>query len=257
MSYYAPVNKKLNAKEKLLFASSMKGRATQQVNAVKAIAHKEAVKVQRKASEPKHFEVVETKNFATLNAATSPRIMHISGIPQSAGASTDTTRIGDKVKIRKINLRMILNNIGSDIQADNDDNQTYRIMVVQDRDYNTSTSGVAPVAGGAVITPAQLLVDDPLFPTTKGGIISQRNVDHLQTLVVLYDKCFTTQYLCKSNYMLNINPKLKYCKKEIQYSNGSSVTNVTNGIYLMIWSSSTKTTPGLLNWQSRILFSDS
>jgi len=255
MSYYVPVNKKLNPRDKSLFASALKGRLTEQVNAVKAIAHKEAVKVNRKESEPKHFEVVEIKNYGGLNAAASPRTMHISGITQTAGASTDTTRIGDKVKIRKINIRMNLQP-GSATQDENDHSLFYRIMVVQDRSYNQTVSGVAPVASGAVITPSQLLMNDPVFPVNQGGITSQRNVDHLQTLVVLYDKVFTTQWLAKCNYFLNINPKLKYCKKEIQYSNGGSITNVTNGIFLMIWSNSTDTTPGIINWQSRILFSD-
>lgn len=252
MSYYVPVNKKLNPRDKSLFASALKGRLTQQVNAVKAIAHKEAVKVNRKESEPKHLEVIETKNFGTLNAATSPRCMHITGITQG---NTDQTRVGDKVKIRKINIRFSIEP-GSAIQADNDHSLFYRVMVVQDRSYNVSTTGVAPVAGGAVITPSQLLMNDPVFPASAGGITSQRNVDHLQTLVVLYDKVFTTQYLAKCNYFLNINPKMKYCKKEIQYSNASSITNVTNGIFLMIWSNSFDTTPGIINWQSRVLFSD-
>jgi len=251
MSYFKYKQTQKNKTAPKLFKSV---KATLNPNAAKTIATKNYVnKAIKKAEEPKHHDLSDSKD-TIWDAA--PINLHISGIPQSAGASTDQTRVGDKVKISAINIRMKVNLRISETPSDNAQTANWRVMVVQDRNYNTSTTGVAPVAGGATVTLNQLLINGP--EGFGPSILSQRNVDHLQNLVVLYDKTFSTQFFNVPNKFINIKPNMKYCKREIQFSNGSNITNVTNGIYLLVFSDSepTPALDALVYFQSRVLFRD-
>lgn len=194
--------------------------------------------------EAHHFEA----NYSTT--ATLGINSHISGIGRGDG---DTDRNGDRTKIRAISCKMTLQNYITQTTNDNAPNCSFRVMIIQDRSYNVSTTGSG---SSAQITLAQLLMNDPV--SGAAGINSQRNADHLGTLIALHDKVYTTTYLRNSALHLEIRPNMKYCKRELQWAAGSSATQITNGIFLVVIADQgplgAATSPPTIAAQTRILF---
>lgn len=192
-----------------------------QVRQVKKIIDKEG--------ETKHHTLIKAPT--TIDVAT-PYNDCISLVSQG---DNDSQRNGDKIKIKSINIRLrcyILGSSASDPRV-----TAFRFMVVQDKAYNTAQ---------------QVTLSDL---TTAISVTSQRNVDHLKTLVVLYDKVVTLDLAGPSAKTFVIKPNLKYLKREIQYT-ASSAINQTGGLYLVIYNdSSTPNKPGF-EFSSRITYTD-
>lgn len=173
-------------------------------------------------------------------------------VPQVGGLvlASDSTRIGDKIKVRSITIRISFLAFGDDATpANNPNGVNWRVMVVQDRSY--SATGVAPV-----VNFTQLLVPD----TAAGSFInSNRNADHQHTLIVLYDRTFSQAIGSDLLMTKQIRVPMKWCKKEIQYSNGSTF-NQTNQIHLLVMALSApnpSTSPPSISYQYKMNFTDS
>ena len=192
-----------------------------QVRQVKKIIDKEG--------ETKHHTLIRPPTTIDVNAPYNDCISLVSQ------GDNDSQRNGDKIKIKNINIRMrcyIQGATASDPRV-----TAFRFMVVQDKAYNTA----------AAITLANL--------TTALSVTSQRNVDHLKTLVVLYDKVVTLDIAGPSAKTFVIKPNLKYLKREIQYT-AASPQNQTGGLYLVIYNDSNSTVDPGFEFSSRITYTD-
>lgn len=146
-------------------------------------------------------------------------------IPQTAGASTDSTRIGDKVKLKSITVKLRLKGT---VSAVTPFGQCIRIMIFQ---------FIAPSTTAAPLTPTlnNILLAD--VPTGVRSAMSHRDVDHMKTYVMLYDKTFFVPNQCTAvgtagNWvkMIKIQVPLKYAQKTINFSAGGTESN--NSIWL-------------------------
>lgn len=168
----------------------------------------------------------------------------------------DNNRIGDNVHLEYLSVKLTYNSFIDIVTPSNNAETTvYRIMIVQDKSYNVSTSGAG---SGAGLTLSQLLMNDP--ETSNPGPRSSRNIDHLKTLIVLYDKTFTTTLLNNALRNHNIKVPLKWCARTIQWANANSITNITNGLFLIVVNDQPNgLVPSLpvVTFQSHITFTDS
>lgn len=235
---------------KMVYKKSMfKKTVKKQLTApVKREITKQVKKIEKKDREVKYFDL---DVYSDIYDGT-PINRLICQIPQGI---TDSERIGDRVHLRMINLRLGL------VLVTDDTNPTlaefpfdggWRVMIIQDRSYNTSTNGPF---GEATIPLNQLLKNDPT--TGAPGVYSQRIIDHLQTLVVLYDKYFTTFQIQKNRVLVNINVPMKWCKRQVQWANASALTQITNGVYIVVFNTcSSTTTKPHIETQIRVLYDD-
>lgn len=223
--------------------SSSKGLTKKQTKAVKKIVKKEELKTVE-------AKLAISNIIGVVIDSSNPVNYHISAITQGL---TDRNRIGDKIKIRAIHLRLGVNSFATNTVNDNMINTFTRVLVVQDRSYNTTTTGPS---GGAQVNLLQLFYPDP--ESGLGGVYSTRNLDHLNTLIVLHDSLHVTNRNSNSKFFLDTQVPLKYCKREVAWANAGDVTNVTNGIFLIVVNDcpGAQMSKPIIYSQSRVLFGD-
>lgn len=124
---------------------------------------------------------------------------------QTAGASTDSLRIGDQVKLRSLQIRLYTEALATYLSG------TYRVVIFQ---WHSDTTSVVPTTSLVYTT------------SISGGIDSQSpwNMDsRRQGLVtVVYDKTFavvTSQVNDTRGHVINV--PLKHCKKTINFTSGA------------------------------------
>jgi len=186
-------------------------------------------KIIDKAGETKHHTLVQ--GITTIDAA-NPHNTCLSLVSQG---DNDSQRNGDKIRIKNIKILIRAYIQGSD--ANSPKTTAFRFMVVQDKAYNTASA----------LTLAQL--------TTAVAVTSQRNVDFMKTLVVLYDKIITLDIASDSAKTFWIKPNLKFLKRDIQYAAASS-ENQTGGLYFVIYNDSNATVDPAFEYSSRITYTD-
>jgi len=161
----------------------------------------------------------EAKYLLTTGSTTvtyNGYLYRLSSVPQSAGASSDTTRIGDSIKPTSLQL-----------------NYTY---------YNIGAPGVNPYESDCRVIVFRWLVDDSLSAPTAGLIVnsvgglnaalSTFNHDQRANFEVLYDKMhlISNSTLQPTNQPHRVNIKVN--AKDIQYV--AAATNGIGNLYIMV-----------------------
>lgn len=196
----------------------------------------------------------ELKYFhSVLAPAISTSAFAITGvpfdIPQSAGASTDTTRIGDSITWCGT-LEMNFNMVNSNAQ-----NYNYeRIIIFQWHD----ASSAAPVP-----TVAHVLLNGP---SGAADILSSYNHDYRHQYTILFDNVYSTAGLTTSAAntpttsatnlpVQRIRISLtKLAKKNVQYIAGSGQAN--NRLFIISGSGDVVNGP-VISWDTKVFFRDS
>jgi len=202
------------------------------------IQRRQVKKLVEQPMEHKHHTVdaVYTQmDFATV------RQYLLTAVPQVAAIGNDQTREGDQITLKSIDVRLLLQN-GINLTT-SPPGTTWRIVIVQDKNYNSS----------GTINPLEVFNEDT--NSTLAGWSSHRNVDHLGTKIILYDKTFVTSIYTNNDRMIHVKPNMKYCKKTIQYNAGST-TNQEGGIYILLMNNSNATIDPYFTFQSRITYTD-
>lgn len=201
---------------------------------------KAITKYVKKAIDNKLSETVESKYwilpFNTLGLFNDQFAQSnlISTIPPG---TADNQRVGDQINLKRIEGTMIyswFDGTVNPILQDYPESASARILIVQDKSYNTT----------GTIDLTQLLLPSTYSPGTGRNIDSHRNVDHMQTLVVLYDKIVTGGFTAgmKTEQIIKFNIPMKYVTRKVQFAGGSS-TNVTNGIFMILLTNNPAITP--------------
>lgn len=183
----------------------------------------------------------ESKWYVTVGSTSATyngTLVRLSSVPQSAGASNDTTRIGDALQPTSLQL-----------------NYTF---------YNIGAPGVNPYESDIRVVVFRWLVDDSLSAPTAGLIvnstgglsaaISTFNHDQRGNFEVLYDKL----HLC-SNSTLNptnkpVRTSIKVNSKMIKYVAGA--TNGLNNIYLLVIGDSDTAVDPYFGYYAQLNFQD-
>lgn len=190
--------------------------------------------------------------FHTVNGPTgtpvyvgNPYNMIMTDISQG---QTDTTRVGDSVYIKNVDIRLWIRYPAPDTSIQ--PNAIIRVVVYQ---YKPNNGLLAPSL-------SRLYVDDY---TTDPGPLSHRNIDHHNDFNVLLDECFTMSACnaatgtspSNSGVFIHRNLDMKRITKKIQYDTASAAHN--NALYLLIFSSSANlTVDPTVDCQSRVRFTD-
>nr|WAE42260.1 MAG: capsid protein [Cressdnaviricota sp.] len=135
----------------------------------------------------------------------SATLIPFTGVPQSAGNSTDTTRIGDKIVVTNLWFEAFL------LTSTNTTN--VRFTVIQWMPNDT----VAPTIGNIFA-----------YPTTANGNVSPFVVDNRSLFRVLMDKKFSMNATTANHKYVRIRKRLR---KKISYTAGS-VNGVGNLYYV-------------------------
>lgn len=172
---------------------------------------------------------IETKyHDVTISEAVST-VASIGSLTDVSQGQTDTTRIGDKLTIRGLSGRASM--LGADAS------NLIRIIIFQWH----HTDSVAPVI-------ADIL-------SSSGDPRSNFVHDTQNQYTVLYDKLFTlTSAGDKLVRAWIFRPRLKYAKKTINYSAGSTVGS--NKIYRLFLSDSGASVHPSFNWSCRFYYDD-
>lgn len=154
-------------------------------------------------------------------------------IAQSAGASTDTSRIGDAVRVQSLDfyLRTYIAS-GADIC------NAVRFIIFYWKGYNN----VPP-------TNAQLLQ----FAATANSPFSPINHDFRDNFQVVRDKVINLSYYGGNQYIYH--KKINLRNKLIKFSAGSATVGF-NQLYIFITSDSNGTLDPILTYTGRVNFTD-
>jgi len=174
------------------------------------------------------------------NDTLTPKYYLLTAIPQQTVVATDQVRIGDQVKIERIEVRISFNNQAIATAAPS---CNWRVLLVQDKNYNNT----------GVLTLLDVFTADPNH--VFAGALSCRNRDHLGTKIILYDKSFSTGIYFNTGKIFTIRPNLKYMKKKIQYTAGST-TNQEGGVYLVVMNDSLSADDPYHSFEARVIYTD-
>lgn len=171
-------------------------------------------------------------------------------IPQSAGASTDTSRIGDSIMwCGSIDFRLQITN-GLGVTSDQYNN--VRVVIFQWHD--TSTATPFPIVSNIFIN----------GPSGSPDVYSQYNHDYRHEYKILFDRTFTTvsgnsaaNTTQPPNLTINRNYKisLKKARKNVQYVGGSG--QGSNRLFIFYISDSALATHPSIIYTTKVFFRDS
>lgn len=184
-------------------------------NNKKQLATKQYVKrMIRKDVETKYIDAQWPSGggFKTLDWSATNNFVVLSSMNQNF---SDTTRIGDKITMRSLHIRLMFNFLSSTPFF------TYPIRFIVFQWYPT-TSLVLP-------TPSRILV--PAYLGTVNAPLSPIIHDYECNFVILYDKIYSLNSDSPSHMAYHIKVSLKYAKKTICFDGGS--TDAGNHIYAM------------------------
>lgn len=150
-----------------------------------------------------------------------------------AQGTTDSTRVGDKLRLRGLRLRFTL--------VPGDTTQTCRIIVYQ---YKGNSSLHTP-AISEVLQSAYIGVDSPLAPFTH---------DYRNQFIILMDKTITLDSVSHPVKSYKKKVPLKYAKKQIAFTAGS--TDGSNKVYMIAISDSTAAPHPQINFICRLFYDD-
>lgn len=162
---------------------------------------KKAVKADSKKKDEVKYHTVAQSYVNVPNLAGYLKVL--TDIPQTAGAANDTSRIGDSIFLKALELRAIIKNKGGTSVAE-------RVIIFQ---WHIDDNVTAPTVTD-VLSTGYGAATDCLSPYNHDSIKGNK-------LTILYDKTFP-MVETGSNGMHTIYKKidLKYAKKKIQYVSG-------------------------------------
>lgn len=208
-------------------------------------------KIVKKMDELKHYTInqVETPLFLGTNYN-----LVMTDVAQSAGASTDTTRIGDQITVTSLHIRWWLRSV-PDLSV-TPLGAFFRIIAYQ---YKPNNGLLAPVLSRLLVT------------GVSGGLdaTSHQNVDYHNDYHILYDRTYTFAQLAQAAGAVGTFPDtgvrfgsfwipMKKVFKKLQYDSGLLSHN--NAIYLAAFSSTNAgagITDPVFAVQTRLRFKDS
>lgn len=177
----------------------------------------------------------------TFGGVTTFTTLSLTDVPQSAGASTDVTRIGDFINARSLELHFnIVRNPATANVA-----EFVRLLVVQ----RHAQFSVDPP------TSANLFLNDPVSTVINFRSFFIQDGRSLST--VLWDQTFDMTGLTATTegaIYEKVNISLASARKKLNYINGST-TNGTENIFLY-YCCSTATTPPTLTLAAKFQFTD-
>lgn len=183
----------------------------------------------------------EAKYFLTVGSTAvtyNGTLVRLSSVPQSAGASNDTTRIGDAIQPTSLQLNYTFYNIGA--PGANPYESDCRVIVFR---WLVDDSLTAPTAG--------------LIVNSVGGVssaISTFNHDQRGNFEVLYDKLHLISNSTLQPTNKPVRASIKVNSKKIQYVAGA--TNGLSNIYLMIIGDSDTATDPYFGYYAQLNFTD-
>lgn len=177
----------------------------------------------------------------TFGGVTTMTFLSLTDVPQAAGASTDTTRIGDFITARSLQLRLniIRNPATSNVV------EFVRIMVIQ----RHAQFSVDPP------TFANTFLNDPVSVATNFRSFYIQDGRHLYT--VLLDRMFTMTGLTATTegaIFEHINVSLASARKKLNYISGSTTNGIDN--IFVGYLCNTVTTPPTLTFGAKFEFTD-
>lgn len=188
---------------------------------------------------------VEKKFYDVGDADTANTTGQVDWLTGVTIGTSSQTRIGQSVKMTSLKIKGFV-----DVNSSSSNNQTVRIMVVQD---NLNYAGGAP-------TPAQIL-------STTGSaniVVAPMNMDYPSRFHVFYDKTFDLSPIGtgsgRRSFTCLIKPKENPKRKETAHlkwdSSGEANTDAREGqIYLFVMSDQSSNTP-TVRYISRLRFID-
>lgn len=181
-------------------------------------------------------------------------LFQLSNIPQSTTAASDSTRIGDKVKLKDLVLKYSTwNNLGSNALA----SSMIRVIVFQYK-------GDSTLEDRHTFMNKLFIGDTSAGGGNNVGPMANRNNDYHGLFNILYDKihvhCGTTTAAVPppSNYGQTTVKRISFAKaqKTINYVNASATAG-QNNIYLMAWTFNGSVTDNpLFAFESQLFFYD-
>lgn len=184
-------------------------------------------KLLRKEEETKYFDKSSSFTCGAAGVMTD-----LCQIPQSAGASSDITRIGDKVTIRSLEVGL------QGVFADNQ--QIIRFIIIQ---WFPNDAFAVPAAASIITSTGSIL--SPLAPLYH---------DYQNQYTVVYDKLLVLNNVSMPSKSWRKKINLKYAKKIINFATGT--TNGSNKFYLLTISDSTAVTDPTIGIYTRLNFDD-
>lgn len=170
-------------------------------------------------------------------------VIGLSDIMQSAGASTDTTRVGDSITPTSLQFNCLVK-CGKNQTALTDSVNAFRMVIIR---WKPAFGSVAP-------TPITLLQSIGLYYSAHGPFVH----DQRPQFDVLFDRKILLDYVNKPYQVINGYLRLK---RKINYIAGSQ-TNQQGGLYCL-WISDadsagiTATKPVVADFSFRVNFMDS
>lgn len=197
----------------------------------RAVATKAYVKkLVRKEAETKYWDLsTASQPYSIALGATT--ILDLTEVPQG---TTDVTRVGDKLTIRGLDIRM------DAIIADT--TNVIRCIIFQWY-INTNITLSNPLG-------SQVLQDITTYPH-----LSNYHHDNNNQFHILYDTMIQLGAQGPQARVWHVKPNLKWAKKTVEFSGGG--TNGANKLYMLLVSDSSAVSHPTVRIQSRLRFDDS
>lgn len=198
----------------------------------KRLATEQYVKKQiHKDDETKYFDATTSAGIGLYDTVSTAGTLYELSIPtQGAG---DSNRIGDKLELRGLRLRLAF--------QPGDSVNLLRMIIFQYRGNST----LHTPAINEVIQSIYVGVDSPLAPFTH---------DYKNQFGILYDKTYALSSAATPLIVINKKIKLKYAKKQVAFTAAS--TNGSNKLYMILVSDSSAIPHPQVNFISRLFYDD-
>lgn len=197
----------------------------------KSLATKSYVqKIVRKEQETKYHDL-SLASQPYLVAMASTTIVDLCAISQG---TQDIQRIGDKIRLRSLDMRVQI------LCADS--TNVVRFIIFQ---WHPNTTITATDPQGS-----QIIADTATYP-----FLSNYVHDYQNQFIVVYDKVWGSELTSDSaNRVMHIRPSLKYVRKQVNYT--GATTSGSDKLYLLMVSDSGSATHPSVKVQARIRYDD-
>lgn len=185
-------------------------------------------KLLAKQAETKYFELGVTATGVDYAGT----LTNLTVVPQG---TTDSTRIGDKLVIRGLNIKYEV------IAADS--TQMVRVMLFQ---WHPNTQLLSPIM-------SDILVSTTL--STTNAPLANNVWDYQNQYTVLYDRVHRLDSLEKASDIVRKNINLRYAKKTIVFY--AATTAASEHIYMLVVSDSSAAPHPTIQYQTRLTYDDS
>lgn len=172
-------------------------------------------------------------NISNTPIGNTGAFYELTDVPQATTNATDTTRDGDQVYIRSLDIRgwVVVNATAG--------YNLLRVLVVQATSFLTGP----PINSNILLTPVTY------------GLLSPYNHDNRFNFKILYDKVFAVDITWRNKVPFRFRLNKKFKQRKIQYSAGAANAG-TNRLFLMFISDN-GVDPPRVDFASKFNFGDS